>query len=414
MTGLVADRFLFAGRQWMDLATGLGVSLHVEPAGCRDEEFAWSLRCETLANLRHELLNPLVDFGAIDRARRFEAYTRRGPLRASGRTAARIVRHAMRFLRAHDVAVESPLGAFALRPLVSGPAPRIDPVGLVLQRRGTYEALLETLDVAHPAGVSHVAVVGPPQSGLRTLWLLVARAARQQGYVPVAGDVLATVSGIAELLIDRHVCVFGNGAASREVAAFLAKIGAASARRHLLIEFVRRHDGRALRMDRMGVGTMTAMVHVDDEFGPAPDAIFDAARRADGRPGLFVARLAGAAPDDVGATASVARETAPAYGVARSGPAASGRVSGVLVRAGARAERLARSGRHAAAARLLSRAVRVLAARRGREQAADAALRLGGLALDRGMPARALSAFNEARDLASSTVPRISAAIGAG
>ena len=161
---------------------------------------------------------------------------------------------------------------------------------------------------------------------------------------------------------------------------------------------------------------MTSMIYVDRELGPSSGEVFAAARQAEGRPGLFVAHLAGTPPADALHGALVVRETAPAYGgqprVRASGTA--GRVSDVLRRAGARAERLARSGRHGAAVRVLSRAMRVLAGRGAREAAADCALQLGRVWLDRGLADPALRAFAEARELTGATVPSVAATIGSG
>lgn len=415
MTPLIADRFVAAGRSWIDIATGAPVALRVEPASTHREQFAWSLHCETLANLRHDLVNPLVDFGALDRDRRFEAYEQRGPLRAGGRAAARLLEHGVRFLRAHDIRLARGGAALALRPVVAGPSVRSRPVGLLLQRRAAYEALIEALDVAQPVGVARVLVSAPWHSGLRTLRVLVARSARLQGYVPVAATVAARLPGILDHLAGRHVCVLADAHDVTSAVALLARLGAASARRHLVLEFARRSDaGPVVHIDRMGVAAMTAMVHIDREFGPAPEELLTAARQAEGRPGLLVARLSGLFPPAVQATAMVARETAPAYGMAAPTAGPRRRVRDVLARAGARAERLSRSGRHAAATRLLSRAVRVLAARGARDEAADCALRLGRHLLERGATVAAARAFDAAREHATSDAARIAATVGTG
>jgi DNA-binding NtrC family response regulator/tetratricopeptide (TPR) repeat protein len=415
MTDLVADRFVPSGRHWIDIATGERVSLRVEQAGTTDDQFAWSLHCETLANLRHDLVNPLIDFGMLDRERRFEAYRRCGPVRAGGRAAERMFEQGLRFLRAHDVALPPPAAALALRPLVAGPAVRGRPLGVRLQPRAGYDAVLEALDAAAPVGVARVTVAGPVHSGLRTLRQMVARAARLHGYVPVDAALVIGVPWLCDRLEDRHVCVLALERGGPPVAALLARLAAASARRHLVVSLVRRADGPVVHLERMGVGAMTAMIHVDRECGPSPDEIFTAARDADGRPGLLLARLAGISAPAPPA-AMLVRETAPAYGTGtldRPEPAR-GRVSDVLLGAAGRADRLSRRGRHVAAARLLSRAMRVTAARGARGAAADLASRLGILWLERGLPAPAVRAFEYARELAQSDRVRIGAAIGIG
>ena len=415
MPDLIADRFRPSRRHHLDIATGRVVSLHVEAAGARADQLSWSQCCETLSTLRHDVINPLVDFGTIGASARFAAFECLGPVRAAGATAVRLLEHGVRFLHAHGVALAAPACGLALRPVIAGPAVPRRPLGVALQPRLAYQSVLEALEASDVAGVSRIAVAGPSHSGLRTLRLLVARAARLAGYVPIDAAVAAQWPDLTPLLRQRHVCVLADGGEGERAAApLLACLGACSARRHLIVVFSRRPAERTIHVERMGVAAMTAMVHLDREWGLTPDDILAAAREAEGRPGLLVARLAGGR--EPAASAMVVRETAPAYGAANDpAPArAMGRLSAVLRGAGARAARLSDRGRHAAAARVLSRAMRVMAGRGAREQAAACALQLGGLWLERGHEAPAVRAFEAARDYATTDATRLASALGIG
>jgi DNA-binding NtrC family response regulator/tetratricopeptide (TPR) repeat protein len=143
------------------------------------------------------------------------------------------------------------------------------------------------------------------------------------------------------------------------------------------------------------------MVYTNPPGAVRAGDMFEAARVAEGRPGLFVARLAGEAFGTGPGGLSLARETAPAYEPATepARPPARGRIAGVLVRAEPRARALAARGRHAEAIRILDRAVRVLAARGDRSRAARCALLLGSLLHDRGRIEAAADLFERAREL---------------
>ncbi|MDP9324730.1 MAG: hypothetical protein M3P13_13925, partial [Acidobacteriota bacterium] len=170
-----------SGSAWIDLATGGSVRLRLVPAGSSAEQKEWSARCATLANLRHPVINPLIDYGAAGTDHLFEAYAAHGPLRAGGHAAERLLAHAVRFLHANEIALERPLADFVLRQVNNGPAVRLRPVGVVLQRRGVYDAIADTLDAARPGGACALSIEGDRHSGLRTLRLAAARAARLQG-----------------------------------------------------------------------------------------------------------------------------------------------------------------------------------------------------------------------------------------
>jgi len=421
MPRILANRFVEAGGAWVDLATGARVRLRIDAAGSTAEQLAWNTRCGVLANLRHPLINPLLDFGMADAQRTFEAYGAAGAFRAGAAAGERYLSHAVRFLTAHDVALSASAAGFALRTVVAGPARHGRPLGLVLQRRAALDAIADALDTAQPAGATAIAVAGPHGAGLRTLRRAAARAARLAGYVPIAPAALSRRPWLPELLAHRHVCLLQDADEQEDaldvdtVAALFARLGTASARRHVIFTFTR--DGRpgraAIPMDIMGVTAMTGMLFADREEGPDADELFAAARAADGRPGRFLMRL-GALYFTHESRVMVMRETAPAYQQAAGAAAPLRRTAGVLARAVERGASMATSGRHGAAVRLLARAERVLSHRGDHRGAARCALQRGWLALDRGRIDEAIANFERARESSADGATSVLATCGLG
>jgi DNA-binding NtrC family response regulator/tetratricopeptide (TPR) repeat protein len=425
MPQILADRFMTSGSAWIDLATGGSVRLRLVPAGSSAEQNQWSARCAILANLRHPVINPLIDYGAAGTDHLFEAYAAHGPLRAGGGAAERLLAHAVRFLRANEIALERPLADFVLRPVDGGPAVRLRPVGVVLQRRGVFDAIADALDAARPGGACALSIEGNRYSGLRTLRLAAARTARLQGYVPIAPLVLRAYPWLADRITGRHVCVVGEEDAMQNilVGSLLVRLCAESARRHVLLAFRRPAEhmrGRPVRIDPMGVTAMSRMVFVDPEQGPRPEEVFAAARGAEGRPGRCLASLGACAFEPLRTSAMVVHELPQLYAAGPAAPAqpvdrpANRRTAGLLQRSIDRGEMLARRGRHASAHRVLSRATRVLAGRGQRDEAARTALLLGWLMLDRGRLDVAIHAFEQARSACPAAPSALVATVGLG
>jgi DNA-binding NtrC family response regulator/tetratricopeptide (TPR) repeat protein len=426
MTLMIADRFLASHSECVDGATGLRAQLHVAPAGSVAEQMLWSSRCAAQANLRHPLLNPLLDFGLVDRSRTFEAYMASGPVQADVPAAQALLTHAVRFLEAHGIELTLPLAAVALRKAVppsqsvGSASQRLRFIGVVLQRRTAMEAIVEALAAVEPAGACAIRILGLTQSGLRTLRILAARAARLQGYMPVDAAMLHRHDDTLSRMRGRHVCILADEEDSARVAAMLTRLASDGGRRHIVLLFGRssRGSGPAVALDPMSLTGLTAMVFAERDFGPSHGEILDAARGADGRPGLLLARLGAQAFEPAGAMPVLVRETAPLYEpsgepaiVVRSGAR---RTAAVLLRSASRAQRLARAGRHAAAARLLARAIRLLIGRGDPFEAARCALVLGSLQLDRGQTSCAIAAFDQARELAADSRLCVEASIGLG
>ena len=268
------------------------------------------------------------------------------------------------------------------------------PLGLVLQPRAILESLSEALEVAAPGGTTSIEIAGGRGSGIRTTRLLAARTARIAGFVPVASSVLIRFPWLRESPGRTTLCVLLDDHSLGERAAlamFLARLGIASARRHVLLRFTRTEAPRpgARWIDTMGIAAMTSMVFVDGDNGPSPEEVV--------RCGTRGVRAAGPLPRTPARDAR--RRARGAYrcrarviaGVRLRQPgspdlhrAAS---AGCCATRPYRGARLAARGRHASAVRLLVRASRVLEAR-GETALAAACAEQPGLDRPRSWPKR--------------------------
>ncbi len=281
------------------------------------------------------------------------------------------------------------------------------------------ESLHEALELVSPGGTTSIEITGGKGVGLRTARLLAARSARVAGFVPVASAVLVRLPWLRERLARRHLCILLDDHPSAEratLAMFLAQMGTASARRHVLLRFTRSeapHPG-ARQIDSMGIAAMTSMVFVDHDNGPSSEELFDAARGAAGRPGLFLERLRAAHLGEPTARIAVVHESSPAYVLGSPLSRRSHGAGRVLRDAPDRGGRLAARGRHASAIRLLTRASRVLEARGEPALAAACAAGLAWVLRDRGQSERAVVEFERARALSGDGATAIGAVLGIG
>ena len=329
MHELVADRFVAFGRTWIDVASGAPVRLRFVHAAQVSEEIIRNEQYAERARLRHPLMNVLVDYGVAGSGRMFEAYSIGEPLGVGGRAASELLRHAGRFLASRGLPLTAHASRHALREVVGAGTVRTPgvgfvgltpgrPLGLILQPRAVLESLREALEIVSPGGTMSIEIAGGRGAGLRTARLFAARSARMAGLVPVASAVLVRLPSLRERLAGRHLCVLLDDHTSAErttLATFLARMGTASARRHVLLRFTRTeapHPGARL-IDSMGIAAMTSMVFVDQDNGPSHEELFDAARGAAGRPGLFLERLRAAPLGEPPARLAVVHESSPAY-----------------------------------------------------------------------------------------------------
>ena len=424
----IADRFFDAQGTWIDAATGRAVRLYFSTADA-GQELDWDEQCARLSNLRHPLLNPLLDYGAAGAGQRFEAYERGGAVALPGESAEEVLEHVVHFLRSAGVALPAGRGAYAMRPVIAGRGGWDRAVGLTLQARRALAAVEEALEAMTPAGPAVVDVSGAGSAGLRTTRILSARSARLRGFIPVSPVTIVRFPKVLDALRDRHVCVLDDsGEPARSaagVARLISMLASSSARRHVVVRFHRppRSAPGGIVLEPMAVRALVGMVFARAGTGPSEAELFTAARAAGGLPGVFLSRLTGEYPPP--SRPMVVHESAAAYGVplpaetascraAGEPPTIGGRLLGSALRAGPRGMALARSGRHAIAVRVLTRGFRVLRGRdRGRE-AARCALQLGWLALERGDPSTAAGHFAVARDLAGDSALAILGSVGGG
>jgi DNA-binding NtrC family response regulator/tetratricopeptide (TPR) repeat protein len=418
----LADRFFSTGHQWIDAATARRVRIRVSAADMSND-IDWSEECATLATLRHPLLNCLVDYGIGPNGCRFEAYESSDPAQVNtvGDFGERLLQHLTRFLRGCRVQLPPERGAVAVRPIVSGRLISRRPLGIRLQRRRALESIEETLDAFSPAGPSVVRVCGSNNAGLRTLATIVARGARLRGFVPLSPATIRRHAAVLAAIRDRHVCLLddlqGPERSAAAVSSLISTLAAASARRHVVFRFIRDETaGAAVRLDPLSIRAMTAMIFADGAEAPGEEEMIAAARAADGLPGLYLARLTGACT--VTSRSIVVHETPGVYTVDTPAPVAPaiicGRVLGAALRARERAATLAARGRHSVAVRVLKRGIRVLEGRERATDAAECALQLGWLLLDRGRTTAAWEAFERAQRSGADAAVGVSATIGLG
>ena len=423
MAEIFADRFVSAGASWIDLATGAVVRLTVRRNYEGSDALVWNDRCATQSRLRHPVLNDLIDFGPADRERVFEAYAVSGPL-ADGHSGGLWLSHAARFLEAHGIRVTPPLADLALRQVERGRPARGRPIGVVLQRRGIDEACIDALVDAVPGGVSTIDVAGDPGSGLKTVRACVARAARLQGYIPICPRAIASIPWVAQTVRERHICVLVDPRDSttyrRHASVLLTDLGLATPRRHVVFRFWRGMHDRpgSLRIEPMGVTAMVSMVFIDGERGPAQQRLAEVARLSEGNPARYLSAL-NAYRAATSRTALVVHEATPPYVVESAqppsrAPAVAVRRSSAVASAAERAARLASSGRHGVAIRVLIRASRVLEVRQEAIHAAECAVALGWILRDRGRGKEAAEHFGRARHLARGSSAALQAAVGIG
>ncbi len=109
----IADRFFKTHDGWIDAATGDTVGLHISPPH-PPSDLDWNEQCARLANLRHPLLNPLLDYGLVV-THRFEAYAAGPAVTLSSRAAGAALEHVAQFVRAAGVELQAGRCGLAMR-----------------------------------------------------------------------------------------------------------------------------------------------------------------------------------------------------------------------------------------------------------------------------------------------------------
>jgi DNA-binding NtrC family response regulator len=409
---LIADRFLIDEDDAVDLATGEGVRLSIEPGSAGSRERAAA--CDRLIGVRHPLLFPLLDYGTFG-DRWFEAHAAQSALQVSSGHARAAALHLVRFLRSAGVELTADIAARNVRPAIDGAQEDWRPLGVFVQGRPSLDAVRAVIESAGPPGVTAISVHAPHGSGLRTARLQIARAARLAGFVVID----SRFSVLEEAMTPaRHLCVLDWLTPEPVLPAALTLAAAMGARRHAWIRFSRRPMAGAgtIGLEPLMTRELMAAIYMDDKFGPTAAEVRCAIAAGHGSPGATIGALSARGRSRRGL--SWVHETAPAYNF-RPAASSAGKTlpapAGVsrLERAVEAARTIAARGRHARAARLLARCSGALAVRGSLQAAAQAACLLGELHIDRGRLPAAAAAFLQAQKWLDGPVA-IRALIGSG
>ena len=413
----LADRFFHSNGQWIDAASGSRVRVLLHDA-CTEDPLDWDEQCARLSNVRHPLLNVLVDYGVGPGAQRFEAYEIGPDAGASGPGAERALAHVAEFLLACGIGPSGPRCRIALRAVTVDKTRSRRSLGVTLQPRRALQAVQEAISVAPRSAPAVLSISGPEHAGMRTLRLFIARAARLDGFIPVCAGLLAS-GRLGSLPADRHICVLddvsGSRRRGREIASHLIEMSRASTRAHVIVRFERGRSARpSIALDPMSVRSLVGMVF-HSRLEPVPEEeLFAAARAASGRPGEFLARLRADPFERRSHAIASVHETPHEYVVTpRTEPLQPEPARGSwAARALPRAAGLAARRRYAAALRVLTRGARVLAGRGHDEPSAECLVAAGELALARGRTAEAASFFDDARKRSRAGAAAFRAAAG--
>jgi len=438
---LVGDRFAISGaaggERWpgsrdrgcagcIDLASGSRLQLLVMPAGSVFEQQRWAARCGRLALLRHPALAVLVDYGALGSRTCFEAWRVagrwRGPAADAVDAAGRVSQLLMRCgLTRGDagaasvwedgrwpVVIPHEASGFETEDACSDATGELAggaPLAIEIIARRSVAAICEVFAVPTRCPRA-LALWGSAESGLDTALLDIARAARVNGYVPVAAGLdarLATLAaGRTRLLIARSDVTDGW--------MMLLESLMQSARPHVLLFC----GGQAipgietLGIEPCSLASLIAAVRPAAQTPTTRRRVATAAQRSHGLPGRF-ARLLWRLPgvDRARGGLSRAAEGAPAYGPAAveadaSPPAAPPLWSPAGENATWRqrmdaAMALLTAGRHIPGDRALREAIAALARRRDWDAAVRGSLALAASLLARGRTRAAVSALDDAQ-----------------
>jgi len=437
---LVADRFLLTDTRTIDLATGDDVQLIMSTAGGPTDQARWLARCDRFFALRHWAIASLVDFGLCGECQRFEAWQVGESLRPM--QADVVVGAASAFLaacgctpltvppaiaRARDgravVVPDAGCGYERATAASHGGAPiTLGSCGVRVVARAAIAHLADLFSDIADTKPRTIALWGPPGSGIRTASRELARAARLQGFVPLAVSLPAIAAPLRRAVADRSLFLIHTRTREMDAVddgwrALLAWVMSAG-RGHVLFFAGRSEVARVagLPLAPLTEEQLVSMVEPACTDEESRRRVADAARRAKGVPGRFVERLWPATPhsaSDVGAGGVLANrvaESQPTYGDGSTADAAVASATGhalvtwppsgeclALGRRVDEATTLMSNGRRAAGERLLRQTVGALARRRNWPEATRGALVLAGALLRRGRTAEAGTVLQLAR-----------------
>lgn len=332
---LLADRFLWCGdNQAIDLATAARVHLVISAQGGTTEQARWAARCARVSGVRHPAMAVLVDYGALDATRRFEAWRAMvdahdsavGAEADAARQSLTAFLHAIglsvgTLVMARDrqraVAILNESGGYEdERPasaLIAGMAP-----GLVVIPRQSVTVIEQMLLATTPT-TRAISLWGAERAGVDTAFETLARAARLQGVVPVCAAALTDhsrplLSGRSTMLLARH-----DPASAWKT---WLDLSLRSRRRHLLV-CAAADDCRGMTpvvLERFSAEALVQSVVPSVLPEPLHRRVLAAAHDARGLPGAFAERLWGLSTDEAprsGSPATRAAEPSVEYGAPR-------------------------------------------------------------------------------------------------
>jgi DNA-binding NtrC family response regulator len=427
---LVADRFVVAEHGMaIDLSSGDRMQLLVSAAGTAVEQRCWASRCDRLLLVRHRAIAPLVDYGAIGKAHRFEAWRCGGRwtgtparadwairaaalfLRANGLSTGTVTADAVRDDGGHPVVVPGPDTGYETNSTASSNQDSdlgIEAYGLGFITPPALAAIADLFKERQGLRPIVIGLSGRPGGGITTALRELARAARLNGHVPLAVPlvyerVLPLVEGRSVLLISRVDPAEGW----RSLVGWTLHAGKPS-----ILLFAGKHEVAGVqtaRLERFEPQMLVGAVRPPICSVQMRRRLNAAAARSQGIPGRFVELLwgGGRRPTPHHAPrASRAAEGAAVYGpdatrpepaevpAARAWPAP-GELTSLYRRMNVAIEMLAR-GQHAAGDRLLRQAVGGLTRRDDWLHAARGGLALGRSLVRRGRSREAEGVLAEA------------------
>jgi DNA-binding NtrC family response regulator/tetratricopeptide (TPR) repeat protein len=313
---LFADRFVMtAVGSAIDLATGDRVTMTIGKAGGAAEQAQWVARCDALQKLRHRSIARLVDFGAIGRQARFEAWRCGGSPDGARAVRDAVCRRARDFLQASgltpgvardDSVRSSTRGPVILLPPDAGyphGAPRlpeassIDAYGLTIVDRPAVTVIAELFEATGDSAPRIVSLRGPAGAGKTVAVGELARAARLNGLVPVSAAMLQAPFSAA--LRGRTLFIIDDEAGVRDRWASLVEWALRSPRPHVML-VTGCHDEPwldGILLDPVSPDALAGSIRPAAVPPALLQQIARAAARADGNPGRFAASLWGSGRD---------------------------------------------------------------------------------------------------------------------
>jgi DNA-binding NtrC family response regulator len=434
---LVADRFVVVReRTVVDLASGEHAWLTTSTSGTAADTLRWTNRCDWLFGIRHRALAELLDYGALDRANRFEAWRCGGVWSDAHGEGERLRATVSSFLRANgrsaDLADSTMHVGPGRQPLVvpgsqdgceepshqsdlGRPDLQLMECGHALAERRAVSAITDLFQDDAACRPRVIAIGAARRAGLTTAITALARAARCNGFVPVCCPALEPFIDLLEGRSLFLITETDRGSASWQQ--FLRVI-VRSPRPHVVVLITRDTVDAVplVWLERLDDESLAASIRPFVVGAPVAKRVATAIKRARGLPGRFADVLWGKQPrEPVPTHFTQAAERPTTYGDESAGPEdpqpvdSSGAHAGVpyatwpapreitaLKQKIDTAAQLITAGRHAPGERLLRVAIAGLSRRHDWDGALTGTLRLASSLLRRGRARDAQETLSDA------------------